>query len=186
MNPYVDHTDEDLMTLLRVGNTKAFETIYRRYASTLYRYARKNISIPEDCEEMVQDIFASLWARRETLKVASLQSYLLKSMRYMVIRHFRHKGVEKRYVEHFKIFAALSGPGDPDPQNEESLRSMILKCLEGLPERCKMAIKLRLTYNLSNQEIAQRMNISKRTVELYVTRALSHLRTSLPSLSRAR
>lgn len=180
MNPNQDHTDAHLVTLLRAGNHKAFEAIYRRYAGTLFRYARKNIPVSEDCEEMVQDVFESLWTRRETLKIGSLHSYLLNSIRYMIIRYFKHKGVEKRYIEHYKIFTALLDFSEPGHQNREDLRYMILKCLEGLPERCKAAIKLRLAHDLSNQEIAQRMNISKRTVELYVSRALGHLRASLP------
>lgn len=169
-----------MVSLMRAGDRRAFEAIYRRYAGPLYRYARKNVTIPEDCEEMVQDIFVSLWVRRQTLLVESLSNYLLRSIRYMIIRYFRHKSAQKRYAEHYRAFVTLYDTGDPDRHKTDDVRARVMKSLEGLPERCRMAMKLRIDENLSNQEIAQRMNISKRTVELYMSRALRHLRVSLP------
>lgn len=182
---YQDYSDEALVALLRKGDKGAFETIYRRFASDLYRYARKNVPVPEDCEEMVQDVFQSLWIRHENLMIESLRHYLLRSIRYMIIRYFRDKGVHRRYLEHYRIFATLYETGYPDSPDTETLRAMLIKALEGLPERCKTAIKLRITENLSNQEVATRMNITKRTAELYMSKALCHLRTSFPEISRA-
>jgi RNA polymerase sigma-70 factor (ECF subfamily) len=183
VHSYHDHSDAELVSLLRNGDKRAFEAIYRRYAAELYRYARKNVPVPEDCEEMVQDVFVSLWIRHESLEIQSLRHYLFKSVRYMVIRYIQHKGVQDRYAEHYRIFAGLY---DADNlEGTESLRNALLKSLEGLPERCKMAMKLRITDNLSNQEVAERMNISRRTVELYISRALSHLRATFPQATKA-
>jgi RNA polymerase sigma-70 factor (ECF subfamily) len=185
LHSYRDHSDADLVSLLRNGDKGAFEAIYRRYAAELYRYARKTVPVREECEEMVQDVFESLWIRHESLEIESLRHYLFKSVRYMVIRYIQHKGVQDRYAEHYKIFASLFDTGDADRERAESLRNTLLKSLEGLPERCKMAIKLRITDNLSNQEVAEKMNISRRTVELYISRALSHLRASFPQATKA-
>nr|PZN56826.1 MAG: hypothetical protein DIU61_03240 [Bacteroidota bacterium] len=184
MRLFQDHTDAELVSLLRKGDKGAFEAIYRRYAAELYRYARKSVPVPEDCEEMVQDVFESLWIRHESLEIESLRHYLFKSVRYMIIRYIQRKGVQDRYAEHYKIFASLYESGSADGNNE-SLRNALMKSLESLPERCRMAIKLRITDNLSNQEIAEKMNISRRTVELYISRALSHLRASFPQPSKA-
>ncbi|MBT1706305.1 RNA polymerase sigma factor [Chryseosolibacter indicus] len=68
MSSYKDHSDIELITLLQSGDPLAFETIYRKYAGALYTYARRSISIPEDCEEIVQDKFVLLWIRRQQLK----------------------------------------------------------------------------------------------------------------------
>jgi len=67
MTLFQNHDDSELVELLIQGDKKAFETIYKRYASDLYRFARKNIPLKEDCEEMVQEVFESLWIRRENL-----------------------------------------------------------------------------------------------------------------------
>jgi RNA polymerase sigma-70 factor (ECF subfamily) len=178
-----NHEDSELVGLLIQGDRKAFETIYLRYASDLYRFARKNIPLKEDCEEMVQDVFESLWIRRENLKVESLRHYLFTSIRYMIIRYFYAKGVRKRYAEDYKLFAASYHTID-DLMNSpnESPQEKLIKSLAGLPQRCQTAIKLRLTENLSNDEIAHQMNITKKTVEFYISRALNHLRHSVKEI----
>ncbi len=182
MHQYQNHTDEELVALLSSGDQSAFEAIYRRYATDLYRYVRKNISTKEDCEEMIQDVFESLWVRHDHLKIESLSHYLFNSVRYMVLRYFHHKGVKKRYIEHYKLFAALYDSADQEERDHQTLQGMLIKCLAGLPDRCQMAIKLRITENLPNGEIARRMNITKKTVELYMSKALHHLRVSFPQM----
>lgn len=185
MQSYPDHSDAELVSLLRTGDKLAFEVIYHRYAAGLYRYARKSVPVREDCEEMVQDVFESLWIRHEGLEIDSLRRYLFKSVRYMVIRYIQHRGVRQRYAEHYKVFASLYDMGNADTESAESLGKAIMTKLEGLPERCRMAIKLRISDNLSNQEVAEKMNISRRTVELYISRALRHLRASFAQSTKA-
>lgn len=185
MIPYQEYSDAELVDLLRKGDRLAFEAIYRRFVADLYRYARKNIPVHEDCEEIVQQVFESLWIRHETLRIESLRQYLLKSIRYMIIRYIRDKGVHRRYMEHYLIFAALFDKGESADADGEKVRAMLIRSLDGLPERCKTAIKLRIIENLSNQEVARRMNITKRTAELYMSKALCHLRNSFPEISKA-
>jgi RNA polymerase sigma-70 factor (ECF subfamily) len=178
MNPYHDHNDAELVTLLKEGNARAFEAIYRRYIAELYQFARRNIQVKEDAEEMVQDVFESLWVRHKKIKVDSLRHYLKTSIRYMVIRYFYNKGVRKKYLEHYKLFAVLYESADEQERSPEDIQTMLIKGLEGLPERCQAAIRFRITENLSNGEIAKRMNITKKTVEMYISKALHHLRSS--------
>lgn len=185
MNPYLHHSDEELVVLLKNGNKRAFEAIYRWYVAELYRFARRNISNSEDSEEMVQDVFASLWVRHDELKIDSLRHYLKTSVRYKVIRYFYNKGVRKRYIDHYTFFTALYESAEEEQRNPEALQQLLIRGLEGLPSRCQAAIKLRLTEDLSNGEIAERMNITKKTVELYMSRALHHLRTTFPELYKS-
>src|SRR5688572_112145 len=105
MNKHDKLSDSDLLSLLIAGDRAAFESIYHRYAADLFRFARKNILSSDDCEEMIQDVFESLWLRHDSLSIQSLRHYLFNSVRYMIIRHIQHRGVKKRYVEYYKIFA---------------------------------------------------------------------------------
>lgn len=139
----------------------------------------------EHCEEMVQDVFESLWVRHKELKVDSLRHYLKTSIRYMVIRYFYNKGVKKRYIEHYKFFTVPYESADQEERSSETLQGMLIKGLDGLPEQCQAAIKPGITENLSNGETVQRINITKRTVEQYMSRAMSHLRTSFRELSQS-
>lgn len=182
LNLYQNQNDIELIVLLSIGDQKAFEAIYRRYASDLFRYARKSIALKEDCEEIIQDIFESLWIRREDLShITVLNAYLFRMVKYKVIRYIQHNSVKKKYTEHYRLFEALYETTIAEEDEPSPVQAMIKKALAQLPERCQLAIKLRLNENLSNSDIAIRMNIKKSTVENYMVAALSHLRTSIQS-----
>lgn len=185
LNVYQTYTDTELVTLLIQGDAHAFEMIYRRYAGALYQYARKNIHLKEDCEEIVQDIFTDLWLRHESLgHVTALQAYLFRMVKYKVIRYFQHSAVKKRYAAHFLLFEAVyESPGGEE--KDTRMLSLIDQGLADLPERCREAVKMRLTEDLSNGDIARRMNIRKSTVENYMVTAFNHFRKHYPHLYKA-
>lgn len=179
MNQLDLHSDEYLLVGIVQGDQRSFEIIYRKYAAPLYRFARKNIALKEDCEEIIQDIFVDIWARREKLDhVTNLESYLFRMVRYKIIRYFQHKGVIKKFEEHYRVFEVLYDNPKIEEDKKTTLQERISDCLTDLPERCQEAFRLRLLENLSNGEIAQRMNITKKTVELYMSKAMSHIRAS--------
>jgi RNA polymerase sigma-70 factor (ECF subfamily) len=184
MTSYLDHTDTELAALLSRGDSIAFETIYRRYASSLYRCAGKNITSREDCEEIIQEVFESLWSRRESLgNVTALGAYLYQMVKYKVIRYFQHHRVRKKYAEHYRRFEVVYDSINEEEGDPSSVQIMIDRNIAQLPERCQQALKLRLTENLSNGDIAMRMNIKKSTVENYMVTALAYLRTTYQNLS---
>jgi RNA polymerase sigma-70 factor (family 1) len=185
MNSYQNYTEAELTMLLSEGNRKAFEVIYRTYGPALYRYARKNIAVGEDCEEIVQEIFESLWLRRHDLRrITVLSAYLYQMARYKIIRYFQRAAVRKKYAEHYTLFEAVFEQSPVEERTPDSWLSVIEKGLAELPDRCRLAVKLRLTENLSNAEIALRMKITKGTVENYMVTALSHLKQSWNNLVR--
>lgn len=178
MNPFHNHGDADLVNLLRQGNQQAFEVIYRRYVKDLYRFARSRVP-KEEAEEIVQEVFESLWSRKDKQHIDSLRHYLFSSIRYTVIRYFSHANVKRKYAEHYRLFEMAYETMDPaQARDPDKIRTMLLQHIGGLPERCQEAIRLRIRENLSNKEIATRMNINKRTVEVYILRAFTHLRSS--------
>lgn len=185
MKPYGDWSDAELLTLLSEGDNHAFEAIYRRYASPLYHYARKSISVGEECEEIVQEIFESLWTRRAVLThVTLLDAYLYSMVKYKVVRYFRRAEVKKRYEEHYKLFEAIYDSSLEEDRNANMLQTLIDRQIATLPERCQQAIRLRLDENLSNGDIADRMKIKKTTVENYFVSAIDHLRTTFKGSRR--
>jgi len=172
-----DDNDQFLTQLLASGNERAFERIYHKYASNLFRFACKNIASHEDCEEIIQEIFESLWRRREELaKVESMEAYLFTMVKYRIIRHFRHESVKSRYAEHFRLFELLYEDSASEIDESTSIQNRILAAISELPARCQEAMRLRLLDNMSNDEIAAAMNLKKDTVENYIVNAVRHLR----------
>ena len=184
-HPYHRHCDEDLVSLLLLSDKKAFEVIFRRYAKRLYDYAKRNISLKEDCEELIQEVFESLWQRRKNLShVTVLDAYLFRMVKYKVIRYFRNSQMRKNYAEHFTLFEAVYDTVPEAEHDSATISSLIEKSISKLPERCQFALKLRLHENLSNNDIAKRMNITKKTVEAYMYKAFDHLRKNRHDLVR--
>jgi len=174
----IDCTDEEKLELLKSGDSEAFSFFYSKYASPLYQFTRRNIYLREDCEEIIQNIFLDLWSRRKRLDhLTSLQGYLYKMVRYKVIRYFQHKGVVKKFEEHYKLFEVFYENPSFEEHKKDSLQDQIEECLTGLPKGCCEAIRLRVFENLSNTEIADRMSITKGTVENYMVTAFDHIRS---------
>jgi DNA-directed RNA polymerase specialized sigma24 family protein len=99
-------------------------------------------------------------------------------IKYKVIRYFQHSLVKRKYEEHYKLFEDIYDSIEGF-ENEPSLFQKIIdNGLARLLERVGMAMKLRLSENLSNEEISKRMNIKKIVVEKYIGIAKKHLRTS--------
>jgi RNA polymerase sigma-70 factor (family 1) len=172
--------DLQLLRLLNQGDKKAFEAIYDRYAQSLFRYVYNHTRIKEVSEEIVQEIFVSLWTKREDLNIESLNAYLYRASKYQVLSYIRSDKVRKKYAAEFVLF--LAGRHDNSLEefmNVNDLQIMIEGAISKLPERCQTVFRLSRFENASIQEIAERLNISTGTVENYLSQALKHLRSSL-------
>lgn len=186
MNTYHDHTDTELLASLQMGNDSAFEEIYNRYLRKLIAFARKNIKVKEDCEEIIQNIFLDLWSRRAHLAhITSLEAYLYQMVRYSVVRYFQHKKVIQKFEAHYAFFEVMYENPQTEFDKKEDLREQLMKSLTGLPDRCREALRLRIFENLSNGEIADRMSITKGTVENYMVTAFEHIRNSGQALMKS-
>jgi RNA polymerase sigma-70 factor (family 1) len=180
-----DHTDELLLSKLREGNQSSFESIYHKYLPELFRFARKNTDNKEDAEELIQDVFVSLWERHHELNILSLRHYLFRAVRYKIIRYAQHEKVKRRYEEHYRFFEMAYDYTQENERQPEIIGKKIEAMLTQLPERCRYALHLRLSENLSNPEIAQRMNITKKTVETYMFTAFNLIRSHRTELLSA-
>lgn len=185
MNTYQYYTDTELVALLNQADRKAFEIIYKTYVAELYKYARHIISNKEDCEEIVQEVFERLWSHHKSIKIKALRAYLYKSVKNRVINYFQHNEVKKKYAEHYRFSEVIYDSVDEEERSAETIHLMIERGIQQMPERVQMAIRLRLTEDLSNKEIALRMNITNKTVDNYMHIVYSHFRSSYQDLYKA-
>jgi RNA polymerase sigma-70 factor (family 1) len=185
MNPTDNYTDAALVALLNQGDRKSFEIIYKTYAAELYKYARHIISNKEDCEEIVQEVFERLWSQHKAIQIKALRAYLYKSVKNRVINYFQHNEVKKKYAEHYRFFEVIYDSVDEEERSAETIHLMIERGIQQMPERVQTAIRLRLSENLSNKEIALRMNITNKTVDNYMHIVYTHFRASYQDLFKA-
>lgn len=175
-----DHSH--LLFLLKNGKEKGFEIIYDRFADRLYDYVFRRVKVKEVSEEIVQEVFISLWGKRKTVEIrTSLDAYLFVSARYAILTHFRSERVRRSYAEHFSSFLATRNQDNSmvEMMDLQDLEYSIDTSIARLPEKCRTAFRLSRIEHEPIPRIAERMNISKRTVENYLSQAMRHLRTSL-------
>jgi len=159
----------------------AFEQIYQCHWSELYNYSYNLLRDKAVCEEIVQEIFFSLWNKRQDLKIThSIKSYLFKAIRFQSINYIRSENVKRNYAANYSAFNKVTF----DNSNEEhmhlsDLAGIIEKEVSKLPEKCQQIFRLSRNDHQSIKNIAEHLNISHKTVENQLTKALGHLRSSL-------
>jgi RNA polymerase sigma-70 factor (ECF subfamily) len=183
MSRYTDHTDKDLLPLLNTGDEAAFRELYNRYSRPVYQYITSILDDRKPGNDIVQDIFIDLWERRADLHLAptatSYLPYLFRAAKNKVIDYIRKKALHKKYAAEFTAMMLEYSNDSEEAIALNELRAMIEKSIAQLPERSQMAFRMSRYEGLLIPEIAKRMNISPRTVENYLTKALKHLRGSV-------
>lgn len=181
MNRFASFTDIQLFSLVKAGSVKAFDALYARYWEKLFNYAYHRMHSKDVAFEMVQDIFVSVWARRETIELQrSLSGYLFASIRFQIINHIRTRRQSETYLREYTAFLSSF----VDNSNEEfvmlqDLQKNLERSIEELPERCREISKLSMLHNWPADKISAKLQISHRTVENQLALARKKLKLSL-------
>jgi RNA polymerase sigma-70 factor (ECF subfamily) len=178
MPAYSHLSDTDLLLLIRNGREPAFTEIYNRYwerlIATGYYYTRSK----EAAEEIVHDVLMGLWLRRDSLEIQSLPAYLGTAVKFAVFKSMARKKRRKELLE--------GHPAGADQHNdteqhldarflEEYLRGVV----DQLPEKARLVFVYSRDEALSVKDIAEKMNLSSKSVEYHMTKALKAIRDSL-------
>lgn len=175
MNNYQLYDDNKLLTLLSKDDELAFSEIYNRYWNKLVAVAYNRIKDIQQTEDIVQDVFVSLWNNRHESAIKSLENYLATAVKYNVFEKIRVAEKAKKYQKNHPVILAL------DHQIETALHykrllEIVAKEIESLPSKCKLVFKFRREENMSIKEIATVMKISPKTVENQLNKAIKHLK----------
>jgi RNA polymerase sigma-70 factor (family 1) len=178
------NNDLILVDLMRQGNALAFQKIYDAYWEKLFAYTFNRLHVREASEEVVQDVFSSLWANRESLIITtSLSSYLYGATRHRLLNELRSAKVRKAYAADYASFIKnVYDNSNVEEQEVKDLQRLIEARIAELPKNCQSVFRLSRQQYVPNQTIAETLKISTKTVENYITQALKHLRTSLGGL----
>lgn len=175
MDAYSLYTDDQLVTLLREGDDIAFTEIYNRYWKLLFYVACKRLNTVYDAEEVVQDVFADIWARRESIQISrSLKYYLSAAAQYQVMNRLAKK--KRRFFPDRQENAEV--PADHYLLFKE-LEIQIQELVEALPERCKLVYHLSRREGMNNKQIASHLTIAEKTVENQLTKAIARIKHGL-------
>jgi RNA polymerase sigma-70 factor (ECF subfamily) len=172
--------DKELTGLLREGDEHAFTEIYNRYWAKLFAIAANKIKDLDEAEEIVQDIFVSLWKRRSDLGVIdTLSPYLAVSVKYRVIKILDKRNHQQKYSDYSQHIKDLTDDSTQQWLEFEELRSRLAGFVADLPEKCRLVYQLSRESGYSQRKIASELGIAEKTVEAHLGKALKTLRTRL-------
>ncbi|GAB3011073.1 RNA polymerase sigma-70 factor [Spirosoma pulveris] len=173
-------TEQDILSAIRAGNERAFESVFRQYYAPLCRYARQLLPDPDEAEEEVQAMFLAVWEKRDSLYItASLKSYLYRAVHNRCLNRIKHESIRD---EHRDFSCSSSDAHVESPMQKvlgDELADRVQAAIQKLPEQCRLAFTLSRYEELKYGEIADQLGISIKTVENQIGKALRILRTEL-------
>ena len=180
----MDTGTEQLIIELREGKECAFVKVFRTYYAPLLNYAGRILHDTELANDVVQEAFCGLFERRKELKGNMLlRPYLYKVVYNSCLDAIKHRKVESNYINQelldFYFSKVVETPEAELLLVEEDLIGAIQEAVERLPERCREIFELSKMEGLSNKQVAEKLDISVKTVENQMTIAFSRLRKEL-------
>lgn len=169
--------EESLLQGLKEGKMSAFNAIYSTYSKDLYIYLMHKLGTSDLCNDILQDVFVSLWEKREFLKITvSIKSYLFQSVRYKIVDQYRRNRQYEKYLVELDYYLSNSSLCPTDNIDHKNRLATVMNTINGFPVRMKEIFILSRFENQSVNSIAERLSISPQTVKNQLTKALHILR----------
>ncbi len=173
-------TEQQHLQKLKNGDITVFEMFFRAYYQPLCNYAYTFVQDRDEAEEIVQSAFLSVWEKRESIEIrTSLKSYLYTMVRNACLNVIKHEKIKQKHIGEELATAERSYDSVSQRVNSSELETRIQVSMEKLPEQCRLIFKLSRFEELKYAEIADQLNISVKTVENQIGKALKIMREEL-------
>lgn len=173
---FKDLPDHLLIQKCREGNSKAFDHLFSRYFSKLYKYTVHHTGNEQLAEELVMDLMLWLWNKRETLEVkGDLSSYLFRAIKNAIYNHYRKIELDTTALELLTVDPVAYG-GIDDQLAARELEEHYQLSLAMLTPQRRRVFELSREQDMTYAEIAGHLNLSVKTVEAHVSASLQFMR----------
>ncbi|GAB3932484.1 RNA polymerase sigma factor [Larkinella terrae] len=176
---YSTYSDEDILKSIAEHNDEsAFAELYNRYFRILFNYTFSKVNDQFAAQEIVQELFVSIWQQRQRSAVQGCRSYLFSCAKNLIISHYRKEYTRRFHYTQWEVQSADSIALTDQQILTSDLQDRYEKGLYHLPPKCKEVFLLSRKGH-SNREIALQLGISEKTVEQHITKALRMLKEYL-------
>ena len=177
---FVQLSDTQILAAIGQGDERIFEQVFRKYYAGLCTYGRGILRDAEEAEEIVQNVFVTIWEKREILEITqSLQSYLYRAVHNHCLNRIKHQKLRDEHQQYAQHYQEVSYESVSEVVNKNELEQQLSKSIEKLPEQCRIIFKMSRFEELRYQEIADKMGLSVKTIENQIGKALKILRIEL-------
>ena len=179
MSSHTNHTDEQLLNAIQLDDEKAFSELFKRYWRNAHGIANAKVHSKEVAEEIVQDLFITLWDKRATLHIHNFSSYLYTTVKNKSLNYIEACIVREKYWDYYKAFVPQYDESTEKTVAYDELVEVIENEVNHLPEKSKKVFRLNRLEGRSISEIASTLNLSEKAIEYHITRSLKQLRLHL-------
>nr|WP_296704460.1 RNA polymerase sigma-70 factor [Algoriphagus sp.] len=173
-------TDQTIFQSIKSGDEKALEMLFKEYYQPLCRYANSYLEDSDDAEEVVQNCFIKLWEKKENINIqSSVKSYLYQTIRNSCLNEIKHQKVKKNYGDMLAQQGEQYSESSDQSTLKGELEEKIALALQALPQQCRLIFTMSRFEELKYQEIADQLNLSIKTVENQMGKALKLMRIQL-------
>lgn len=176
MSPLAPEKSIDLLHRLKQGDQLAYEQIYFSFSKELLIAAYRKTGDKVIAEELVQNIFISLWEKRAGLEISNLNAYLFGALKLSVINHIRSLVSANKYMEHQTLTYSENHEDTSNLVDLHDLTSVIEKGINSLPEKTQEVFRLSRYQHHSTKDISAELNISEKAVEYHITRSIKRIK----------
>lgn len=176
----LEHQEMDWITSIRNGDSAVFETVFKNYYKPLCAYALTMLKDKDYSEEVVQQMFVKIWERRSSLNITtSVKAYLYQIVRNDCLNVLKHEKVKEQY-RRFKVVNMQQQHDSASTRlASHELEEQIQNAMNALPEQCGIIFRMSRFEELKYKDIAEQLNISVKTVENQMGKALKLMRLKL-------
>jgi RNA polymerase sigma-70 factor (family 1) len=172
--------ESEIVLAIQQGDESVFEQVFRKYYQSLCNYANSLVKDEDEAEEIVQNLFFSIWEKRADLEITvSLKSYLYRAVHNHCLNRIKHLKVREEYQQYAFDYHESSYESVNQAVIKNELEEKINFAIEKLPEQCKIIFQMSRFEELKYNEIAEKLALSPKTIENQIGKALKILRVEL-------
>ena len=184
MRDYSKYTDQELMSFIGNNDEQAFGQLYDRFWKKLFTAAANKLPDLSEAEDIVQKIFINIWERRSEIQItSSVSSYLAVAVKYHVFKSLDRSFKRKEFADEQAAAVILEVTDNSTQQwlEFQEVKERLAVLVAELPQKCRLVYQLSREQGLSQKQISEALEISEKTVEAHMGKALKHLKGGLKS-----
>lgn len=176
--------EKKIIKRLKEGDAEAFDAIYRQFSQKMYNFAYGIVKDQDAVKDLVQEVFITLWEKRSKVNPdLNFDNYIFTMVYNAIRKFFRKRAIENRFVDELLKNSPEKIDGSDAELIYKELHDLASKAIDNLPPKRKAVYKLSKQEGLKIKEIARRLNISPRTAEHQLAKALKTLKEELSGIS---
>jgi len=181
---FSNHTDEQIFLLVKGGEGNAFAELYSRFSKKLLVYALKKVGDECIAEDLVQDIFISIWEKREKIEISdSLEKYLYSALKYKIVNFYQSKKIQRKHIKILFEFCESFTNNTQETIYFNELEQNLKRSVDKLSPSVRHVFQLSRYEYLNQDQISKKLGVSKQTVKNQISTAIKSIKNQLTSLA---